>query len=170
MVRPEMVSNSGLRALHQIGFVPTFDCMATVAAEVDIAATPQEILAVVEDFPAYPQWLSSHLQASVDSRHSDGRPACVNMIVTAMGMVDEQVVHYDWTEDRVVWTLVSSRQQRRQDGALDLAAVGGVTQVKYLMEIEPLMRIPEFLLRPILKKTAVMVTEGLRTRVEAVRC
>src|SRR5690242_14682589 len=90
--------------------------MATVAADVDIRATPEAILDVLADLPHYPEWSAVHKRTHVDSRTADGRPQRATMAVAAAGLTDEQTIDYHWHADGVDWDLVRSGQQRGQHG------------------------------------------------------
>ena len=46
------------------------------------------------------------------------------MKVKTAGITDEQVVAYTWQRQRVTWTLVSSGQQKSQDGEYTLVPAG----------------------------------------------
>ena len=84
--------------------------------DIVIEASPEEILDVIADFEAMPEW-SRPIRARKFSRpDDDGRPSKVKMKVKTAGITDEQVVAYTWSGNEVSWTLVSSGQQRSQDG------------------------------------------------------
>ena len=75
--------------------------------EVVIEATPEEILDVIADVETAPDWSSQH-QGCRDSRHRRGRQARqVKLKLKTMGIADEQVVQYTWTDHKAGWTLIS---------------------------------------------------------------
>jgi hypothetical protein len=57
--------------------------MASVTGDVDIHATPKQILDVLADLPHYPEWSSVHKQATIETRDPAGRPARATMAVRA---------------------------------------------------------------------------------------
>lgn len=141
--------------------------MATVSGEVDIRATPAQILDVLADLPDYPSWSAVHKRATVDARHPDGRPRRATMAVAAVGRTDEQVLDYEWGAHGVTWTLVSSGQQSSQRGGYAIGPRrGGVTHVRYDLDITPIIPMPGIIVRQILKKAVTAATQGLRARVE----
>jgi hypothetical protein len=141
--------------------------MAAVHGEVDIRARPGQVLAVLADLPAYPQWSAVHKRARVDDVGRDGRPRRATMTVTAAGLADEQVLDYRWTKTGVTWSLVSAAQQRDQHGRYVVTGRQDNTHVTYDLDIRPAIPVPAFLVRQVMKKALTAATEGLRERVES---
>src|SRR5664279_1605448 len=144
--------------------------MATVSAEVDIQATPDEILDVIADLAQYPLWSSVHKRATIESRYPGGRPKRAVMAVAAVGLTDEQVLDYTWKGHGVSWTLVKSGQQKDQRGSYAIRrGAGGVSHVRYDLRIDPAFPLPDIIVRQVMKKAVRAATEGLKGRVESLR-
>jgi hypothetical protein len=94
--------------------------------EIVIEAGPEEILDVIADFEAMTEWSSVHQSVEILETGDDGRPSQVKMKVKTAGITDEQVVAYTWSDSAVSWTLVSSAQQRSQDGKYTLVPKGTI--------------------------------------------
>ncbi len=142
--------------------------MATVSATIDIKGTPTEILAVIADLPAYPQWSAVHKQASVDTRFPDGRPKRASMGVSAVGMTDTQVLDYTWSAHGVSWSLVKpTLQQKDQQGSYSITKGVGVSHVNYELRIDPAIPLPGLIIRQVMKKAISAATDGLKKRVES---
>lgn len=103
-----------------------------------VDATVEEVMAVISDFAAYPEWSLSIRSAEVLSVGSDGRPDRVRFELAAGAIVDEYVLVYSWSADDrgLEWRLESSGLQRSQRGAYRLEPVEGGTRVDYELEIE----------------------------------
>jgi hypothetical protein len=102
----------------------------------------------------------------------NGRPSVARMKVKSAGITDEQVVAYTWGDNSVSWTLVSSTQQRAQDATYTLipeGADGKATRVKFDITIDPLVPLPGFALKRVVKGSMDTATEGLRKRVLSVK-
>jgi ribosome-associated toxin RatA of RatAB toxin-antitoxin module len=139
------------------------------AREVVIEASPEEILDVIADFESMTEWSPQTQSAEVVERGDDGWPSVVKMKVKSVGVTDEQVVAYTWGENTVSWTLVSSTQQRSQDGTYTLTPDGNNTRVKFGITIDPLVPLPGFLLKRASKGAIEVATDGLRKRVLKVK-
>lgn len=102
-----------------------------------IAAAPARILAVIGDFPSYPEWAESVTRCEVIRRHRDGSAAEVGFAIDAGMIKDEYVLAYTWHRDGlgVEWALVSSLVQRSQNGSYRLATLGEQTEVTYSLSV-----------------------------------
>src|SRR5262249_32706681 len=137
----------------------------TESREVVIEASPQEILDVIADLESLTEWSSAHQRSEVVETGGDGRPSVAKMKLKTAGITDEQVVAYTWTANSVSWTLVSSNQQRAQDATYTLTPEGDHTRVKFDITIDPLVPLPGFILKRVIKGSVDTATEGLRKRV-----
>ena len=140
--------------------------------EIVIEARPEEILDVIADVEAMPEWSGPHQSAEVLETGDDGRPSQVKMKVKVAGITDEEVVAYTWSGNEVSWTLVSSAQQRSQDGGYKLTPKGPkgeATLVKFEITVDPRVPLPGFVLKRAVKGTVDSATQELRNRVLQVK-
>jgi ribosome-associated toxin RatA of RatAB toxin-antitoxin module len=101
-----------------------------------VSAPAADVMAVIADFEAYPQWVSAARTVEVLETGPDGRARRVRFAID-MVLRDEYVLDYTWDGDRQVsWTLVSSGLMKRQDGSYTLRAVDGGTEVTYRLAVE----------------------------------
>ncbi|MGH3723459.1 MAG: SRPBCC family protein [Mycobacterium sp.] len=135
--------------------------------DIVVEATPEQIIDVIADFGVLPKWSSAHQSSEVMSTGPDGRPYEVKMKVKTAGIVDEQTVAYTWGPDTVSWSLVKASQQRRQDGKYTFTPKGDKTHVKFELTIDPLIPLPGFLLKRVIKGAMETATDGLRKQVLA---
>jgi hypothetical protein len=133
--------------------------------EILIEASPEEILDVIADFEAMPEWSGPHQSAEILDTGDDGRPSQVKMKVKTAGITDEQVVAYTFGDNEVSWTLVSSAQQKSQDGKYTLVPKGSETLVKFEVSVDPNVPLPGFVLKRAVKGTMDAATQELRKRV-----
>ena len=102
-----------------------------------IAAPPAAIMAVIADFPAYPQWAASVKAAEVVSTGPDGRAEQVRFVLDAGVVKDDYVLAYEWSgDDRVEWRLVRGQMQKSQQGSYVLAPRGSGTEVTYSLAVD----------------------------------
>ncbi|BBX76186.1 SRPBCC family protein [Mycobacterium shinjukuense] len=141
----------------------------TESRDIVIEASPEEILDVIADFEAMPEWSEPHQSVEILETGADGRPSRVKMKVKTAGITDEQVVAYTWGQNAVSWTLVSSGQQKSQDGKYTLVPKGAETLVKFEISVDPNVPLPGFVLKRAVKGTIDTATEALRKRVLKVK-
>ncbi|MGV9802499.1 SRPBCC family protein [Mycobacterium sp. NPDC003449] len=133
--------------------------------DVVIEATPQEILDVLADVEAVPDWSPQYQRSEVVDSYDDGRPKRVKNVIKAAGLTDEQVVEYTWTENKVAWTLVSSGQLKAQDASYTLTPAGDKTKVRFDLSIDLAVPLPGFIVKRTMKGGLETATEGLRRHV-----
>jgi ribosome-associated toxin RatA of RatAB toxin-antitoxin module len=137
--------------------------------EIVIEASPEEIIDVIADLEAAPEWSPPHQSVEILEKNSDGRPTKVKMKVKAAGITDEQLLEYSWSDNKVSWSLISSGQQRSQDASYTLVPDGDATKVKFELSVDPVVPLPGFVLKRAIKGTVDTGTEGLRKRVLQVK-
>lgn len=133
--------------------------------EIDIEATPAEVLAVIADLEALPSWSSIHKKVTVTERDDAGRPLLAEMTVSVMGFTDEQVLRYTWTDTSVDWEAVESTQQKSQTASYTLTATDKGTHVTFEMTLDPKIPVPGFIVKRGTKSVLETATDGLRQQV-----
>ena len=104
---------------------------------ITVDAPAADVMAVIADFPSYPQWVAAAKKVEVVEAGDDGRARRVHFVLDAGAVKDDYVLDYTWDDDRAVsWTLVSGQMQKRQDGSYVLTETGGRTEVTYSITID----------------------------------
>jgi uncharacterized membrane protein len=102
-----------------------------------IDAPPADVMAVIADFPAYPEWVAAAKKVEVLEEGDDGRARQVHFVLDAGAVKDDYVLEYTWSGDsEVTWTLVKGQMQKRNDGSYRLATTDGGTEVIYSITID----------------------------------
>ena len=102
-----------------------------------VDAPAADVMAVIADFPAYPQWVAAAKKVEVEETGDDGRARRVHFVLDAGAVKDDYVLEYTWDDDRqVTWNLVKGQMQKRQDGSYTLTETGGRTEVSYSITID----------------------------------
>ena len=102
-----------------------------------VDAPAADVMAVIADFPSYPQWVASAKNVEVLETGPDGRAQQVHFVLDAGAVKDDYVLDYTWDDDRrVSWTLVQGQMQKRQEGSYTLTERDGATEVTYAITID----------------------------------
>ncbi|HWM00136.1 MAG TPA: SRPBCC family protein [Nocardioidaceae bacterium] len=103
-----------------------------------VEAPPQDIMSVIADFPAYPEWANAMKKAEVLEDGPDGRAAQVRFTLDAGPFKDVYTLRYDWADDglSVSWSLVKGQMQRAQNGQYLLTPAGDKTTVTYTLSVQ----------------------------------
>lgn len=136
-----------------------------------IGASPDEVAAVICDFPRYPEWAEAVRRAEVIEEYEDGYASQVRFTLDAGVLADEYVLAYEYAEDisRIEWHLVApSKMQKSQRGSYDLAGnPDGTTTVTYTLEVELSVAMLGMFRRKAEKMIMDAALKQLKRRVEA---
>ncbi|CAB4903296.1 MAG: cyclase [Actinobacteria bacterium] len=133
-----------------------------------IDAPASAVMAVIADFPAYPEWVSAAKTVEVLRTGPDGRAEQVHFVLDAGAVKDDYVLAYTWEGDRrVSWTLVQGQMQKRQDGSYTLVESGGGTEVTYAISIDLSIPMLGMIKRKAEKVILDTALKELKKRVEA---
>jgi ribosome-associated toxin RatA of RatAB toxin-antitoxin module len=103
-----------------------------------IDAPADRIMAVIADFPAYPEWTKAIKTTEVLETNDNGRATAVKMTVDQGPVKDTYTLGYDWAADNrsVRWHLIKGQMQKAQDGSYRLAPSGEGTEVTYTLAVQ----------------------------------
>jgi uncharacterized membrane protein len=105
-----------------------------------IDAAPEQVAAVVCDFPRYPEWAQAMKRVEVLEEYEDGYASQVRFALDAGVLADEYTLQYEYAEDisRVEWHLVApTAVQRVQTGSYDIDGNDdGTSTVTYTLEVD----------------------------------
>lgn len=144
--------------------------MARTSSDIVIAAPPADIMAVIADFPEYPEWATGVREADVVSE-ADGRAQQVHFVLDAAPIRDEYDLAYVWDGDASVsWDLVGKGSMLTgMEGSYVLEPVGDGTRVTYTLAVDVSIPMLGMLKRKAEKVIIDTALKGLKRRVEAVR-
>lgn len=140
-----------------------------------IEAPASEIMAVISDFSAYPEWADAVKEAEVLSRTSDGTAEKVRFVLDAGVVKDTYVNVYDWATDglSVSWTLSEGQVQKAQDGSYHLRPLSDGdherTEVTYSLAVDLAIPMIGMFRRKAEKMIMDTALKELKRRVEASR-
>lgn len=135
------------------------------SASIDIAAASDDILAVIADFPAYPEWVDSIAAAEVLTRR-DGQPETVRMVLDHPLVRDECVLRFDWSPSLVSWQLVRAKLVKAMNGSYRLTRSGQRTKVTYTLRVDVNLPMIGMFKRKAEKAIIDGALSGLKKRVE----
>ena len=133
-----------------------------------IDAPQEKVMAVIADFPAYPEWAQGMKRAEVVEVGRDGRASKVHFDLEAAPIKDSYTLGYDWQGDeRVRWNLVEGKMLKAMEGAYELRPSGGATEVTYRLAVELSIPMIGMLRRKAEKVIIDTALKGLKKRVES---
>ena len=135
----------------------------------DVAATSAEVMAVVADFEAYPDWVANLELVEVLARDRRGRGTRVAFrLATPWGEQAYTLAYrYQPRDAGVSWTYVEGTLEDLA-GSYTLEPTGdGTTRVTYRLEVALGMPVPGFLMRQAAKQIVRSALGDLKRRVES---
>jgi ribosome-associated toxin RatA of RatAB toxin-antitoxin module len=138
-------------------------------SSIDIAAPPEQVMAVIADFAAYPEWADQVKTVEIVEPGDGDRPRQVRFTMDAGPIKDTYTLDYIWAPDgrSVSWTLVKGQMQRAQDGSYVLFDDGGTTTVTYSLSVDLSIPMIGMLRRKAEKVIIDTALKGLKRRVES---
>jgi hypothetical protein len=139
----------------------------TVSSDIEIEAGAAEILGVLCDFTAYPQWARSVKEARVLEQSDDGRATKVEFRVTPGPLPEVRyVLHYTYPPDGIAWDYVEG-DLRDVRGSYALEGVDAGTRVTYHLAIDPgKIPLPGFVKARAAREITRVALKELKRRVE----
>lgn len=134
-----------------------------------IEAAPGEIMEVIGDFEAYPEWAKGMQAVRVVEPGADGWAERVHFVLDVAPIKDEYTLAYEWDGyDEVTWTLVEGNMLKALDGAYTLRDLGnGSTEVTYRLALDVSIPLIGMLKRKGEKILIDTALKGLKKRVES---
>jgi ribosome-associated toxin RatA of RatAB toxin-antitoxin module len=137
-----------------------------------IDAAPGEVLDVIADFEAYPEWANDVKEVRVLAEEGDGWADQVEFTLDAGAIKDTYVLDYEWdvVEDGtgvVSWSLVSAQVLKAMNGSYTLASDGEGTMVTYRLSVDVKIPMIGLLKRKAEKVIIDTALKQLKKRVEA---
>jgi hypothetical protein len=132
----------------------------------------KEVMAVIADFPAYPEWATAVRSAEVLSQEPGGRATAVRFTLDAGMIKDSYVLGYEWDGDtQVRWNLTEGGSMiSEMTGGYALAdgPGSGGTEVTYDLAVGIKVPMPGMLKRRAEKSIIDTALKGLKSRAESI--
>jgi Polyketide cyclase / dehydrase and lipid transport len=128
---------------------------------ITIGAGPDQVMAVIADFPAYPEWANMVKTVEVLDEGPRGRAKRVRFTLDAGPISDTYTLDYEWADDglSVRWGLVRGQIQRAQRGSYVLT--------DYTLSVDLAVPMIGMLRRKAEKIIIDTALKGLKRRVES---
>src|SRR5438093_3281203 len=118
--------------------------------DIEIDASPEEVMEVLTDFPAYPKWANGVKKTEVKEKDSKGRPSEVAFEVSQMGISAKYTLSYKYKakDAGMTWTTTSASGAVKDiKGEYALEPSGKKTKVTFRTTIEPAVPMMGFMKR-----------------------
>ncbi|MCF6473543.1 SRPBCC family protein [Nonomuraea sp. MG754425] len=136
-------------------------------SSITIGAARADVMAVIADFPSYPEWAGQVKRAEVLSADADGRPHTVRFALDAGPISDTYTLGYAWQGDSVSWQVAEpGKMVSDLRGSYRLTDAGGGTEVTYELAVDLSVPMLGLIKRKAEKVIVDTALKGLKKRVE----
>jgi uncharacterized membrane protein len=137
-------------------------------ATVTIAASADEVRAVLFDIANFPTWSTSFKSVNVLAANGEGRPTQVKLSVDAGALKDKPTLNFDWSgyPDRVDYSLEDADLLTDMSGAYIVKDNGDETEVTIELTVALSMPVPEMMRTKAEKATIDLTLKQLKEKLE----
>ncbi|NJP90692.1 SRPBCC family protein [Nonomuraea sp. FMUSA5-5] len=136
-------------------------------SSITIGAPQADVMAVIADFPSYPEWAGQVKSAQVLTTDADGRPETVRFALDAGPISDTYTLGYTWEGGGVHWQVVEpGKMVSDLRGSYRLAGTGSGTEVTYELTVDLSVPMIGLIKRKAEKVIVDTALKGLKKRVE----
>jgi uncharacterized membrane protein len=135
---------------------------------VTIAATADDVRAVLFDIANFPTWSTSFKAVTVLASNGDGRPTQAKLTVDAGALKDKPTLNFDWSAypDRVDYSLEDADLLTDMNGAYIVKDNGDETEVTFELTVALSMPVPEMMRTKAEKATIDLTLKQLKEKLE----
>ena len=141
---------------------------SATTSTVSIAASAEEVRAVLFDIATYPSWSTSFKAVTVLASDGQGRPTQVSMSVDAGALKDKPTLNYDWSAypDRLDFSLEEANVLTEMSGAFIVKDNGDETEVTFELTVALSMPVPDIMRTKAEKSTIDLALKQLKEKLE----
>ena len=138
------------------------------SSTVTIAASADDVRAVLFDIANFPTWSTSFKSVTVLASNGEGRPTQVKLSVDAGALKDKPTLNFDWSAypDRVDYSLEDADLLTDMTGAYIVKDNGDETEVTSELTVALSMPVPAMMRKKAEKSTIDLALKQLKEKLE----
>ena len=139
------------------------------SSTVNIAASADDVRAVLFDIANFPTWSTSFKSVTVLASNGEGRPTQAKLSVDAGALKDKPTLNFDWSAypDRVDYSLEDADLLTDMSGAYIVKDNGDESEVTFELTVALSMPVPEMMRKKTEQSTVDLALSQLKKRAEA---
>ncbi|HYZ89974.1 MAG TPA: SRPBCC family protein [Myxococcales bacterium] len=140
--------------------------MAKAERSVVIEAPPDEVLAVIEDYEKYPQFLPEVKKVSVASGPAGAKDVTYTIDIKAK-LITYTLRHTARPPSELSWTMVRGEMMKGNDGAWVLKPVSSGTEATYKIDLRLGALVPSMVERMLAEQQLPGLLQNFKKRIES---
>ena len=135
---------------------------------VTIAASADDVRAVLFDIANFPTWSTSFKSVTVLASNGEGRPTQAKLSVDAGALKDKPTLNFDWSAypDRVDYSLEDADLLTEMSGSFIVKDNGDETEVTSELTVALSMPVPDMMRKKAEKSTIDLALKQLKEKLE----
>jgi ribosome-associated toxin RatA of RatAB toxin-antitoxin module len=141
--------------------------MPIVSKTVEVAATPETILAIVADFESYPNWNKEVTGCWVLARYHDGRPSQLRVDVELQGMNGTYICAVYYPSPSEIYTVLQQGDLfEKQQQNFSVVGIGATSLLTVDLDVETKLAIPKAMVKKVVNDALDYLADNLKNRAE----
>jgi ribosome-associated toxin RatA of RatAB toxin-antitoxin module len=141
--------------------------MPLVSKTIEVAATPESIMAIVADFESYPQWNEEVKGCWVLARYDDARPSQLRLDVLIQGMAGTYICAVYYPSPVQIYTVLQQGDLfDKQEQTFSVVGIGPTSLLTVDLDVETKMAIPKTMVKKITNNALDYLADNLKARAE----
>jgi ribosome-associated toxin RatA of RatAB toxin-antitoxin module len=141
--------------------------MPIVSKTVEIAASPETVMAIVADFEAYPQWNEEIKGCWVLARYDDGRPSQLRLDVAVQGMDGSYICAVYYPSPAEIYTVLQQGDLfEKQQQNFSVVPMGATSLLTVDFDVETKLAIPKTMVKKVVNDALDYLADNLKKRAE----
>jgi len=141
--------------------------MPIVSKTIEVAASPETIMAIVADFEAYPEWNDEIKGCWVLARYDDGRPSQLRLDVSVQGMDGSYICAVYYPSPAEIYTVLQQGDlfsKQRQN--FSVVGMGPTSLLTVDLDVETKLAVPSVMLKKVVNDALDYLADNLKKRAE----
>lgn len=141
--------------------------MPLVSKTVEVSAPAEQIMSIVADFEAYPEWNEEIKGCWILARYDDGRPSQLRLDTSVQGMDGTyiQAVYYPGA-NQIQTVMQQGDLFSKQEQVFAVVEMGATTLLTVDLDVEVSMPVPAMMVKKVVNDALDHLANNLKTRAE----
>ena len=141
--------------------------MPLVSKTVEVEASGETVMRIVQDFEAYPQWNEEIKGCWVLARYPDGRPSQLRLDVVVQGQSGTFITAVYYPAENQIYTVLQQGDHfDKQEQRFSVVPIGPASLLTVDLDVETKLPLPKPMVKKAIGDTLDYLADNLKTRAE----
>ncbi|HEX2212157.1 MAG TPA: SRPBCC family protein [Mycobacterium sp.] len=141
--------------------------MPLVSKTVEVEASAETVMRIVQDFESYPQWNEEIKGCWVLARYQDGRPSQLRLDVVVQGQSGTFITAVYYPAENQIYTVLQQGEHfEKQEQRFSVVPIGPTVLLTVDLDVETKLPLPKPMVKKAIGDTLDYLAENLKKRAE----